>query len=756
MQSKISVIVPVYNAEQYLRECLESLVNQTLEDLEIICVNDGSTDSSPKILEEYASKDSRIKIFHQENQGVSAARNLGISKVQGEYLVFVDSDDWIELNALEILYKTIDKRKSDILLFSNYRYYGDSSVKRDTRLEKLELLVNDKNINFNEYYDELIKTPLLCCGKLYRTDFIHKNNILFPIGIQCSEDGIFAITSFINAESISVCDVGFYYYRLNISQSLSKNGTISILNTYNTDRIYKDLIYSSNKLENKDEVYHAMLNYTFNSIIWHFNIVNNFYSKKENIKYIKLLKKEYKPYSKKDDSSKAIYKRIKNTIKNYNKLYIKKLIEPIYEVEHRTNRLAIYLFEKQILNIDVNKYIRKKLNFRYAKNLLRLKLKLKFNKKIKVAFLVTDISKWTCQSFYDELRNSKYFEPIICLSLFKNDSSRIDLVEVYKDGIKYFEEHSMEFIKLYDIEKEEYLSIKDYKPDIIFYQQPWGLIDNQSILDTSKYALTCYIPYCFYSMAGKHNYLKFFHERLWRYFVETQYHLQNYKQEYNCNNCYVSGSLKLDNYQLIDKEKILETKTSKKRIIYAPHHSLKEGVDNVMATFQENGRFILELAKKHPETEWIFRPHPVFADRLLLYDIMTREEIDEYYSEWEKIGTISKNTDNYYEQFLSSDCLITDCISFLSEYLPTGKPVIHLRRKEQRYPFLEILEKITDTYYQSHNNEELGHYFEEVIINDNDYLKEKRHEALKYLIFEENQNAGRNIRKYLEHIMGIK
>ena len=169
MQSKISVIVPVYNAEQYLRECLESLVNQTLEDLEIICVNDGSTDSSPKILEEYASKDSRIKIFHQENQGVSAARNLGISKVQGEYLVFVDSDDWIELNALEILYKTIDKRKSDILLFSNYRYYGDSSVKRDTRLEKLELLVNDKNINFNEYYDELIKTPLLCCGKLYRT-----------------------------------------------------------------------------------------------------------------------------------------------------------------------------------------------------------------------------------------------------------------------------------------------------------------------------------------------------------------------------------------------------------------------------------------------------------------------------------------------------------------------------------------------------------------------------------------------------------
>ena len=629
-------------------------------------------------------------------------------------------------------------------------------VNKDRRLEKkLAEVAKGGNIKFSDYYEYFIKGPLLSCGKLYRTDFIHKNNVLFPLNIQCCEDRVFAIKAYINADSISILDEGFYYYRLDAEQSLSKNSKNTVSHTYKIVDILKKIIYSSNKIKNKADIYFAILNDIVNVITWVFNSVYNIDSKMENIKYIRLIKKEYKPYSKKNEESMAIYKKLENTIKHYNKLFIKKLFESVLEIENRTDRLAIYLFEKQILNINLNQFIRKELQFRYMKNLLKLKLKIKF-KKIRVFFLVTDVAKWTCQSFYNELKNSKFFEPIICISLYNNKASKISLLQVYEDGIKYFKEHSMKFIKLYDIEKEEYLSIKDFKPDIIFYQQPWGLIDNQSILNTSKYALTCYIPYCFYSMDGKHNYLKYFHERLWKYFVETSYHKQKYEQDYPCANCYVSGSPKLDNYQLIDKEKILNTKSSKKRIIYAPHHSFEIGVDNAVATFKENGKFILELAKKHPETEWIFRPHPVFADRLLLYNIMTKEEIIQYYSEWEKIGIISKNTDNYYEQFLSSDCLITDCISFLSEYLPTGKPVIHLRRKEQRFPFLYILEKITETYYQSHNNEELSNYFEEVVIKGKDYLKEKRHEALKYLIFEENQNAGRNIRKYLEYTLGVK
>ena len=132
--TKISIIVPVYNVEKYLKECLDSLINQTLEDIEIICINDGSTDNSLAILEEYQKKDSRIKVFSQRNQGVSAARNLGIEKATGEYLTFLDSDDRLELNTCEILYKETIAKNSDFLFFG---LVNDKNKKSDQRLVEL-------------------------------------------------------------------------------------------------------------------------------------------------------------------------------------------------------------------------------------------------------------------------------------------------------------------------------------------------------------------------------------------------------------------------------------------------------------------------------------------------------------------------------------------------------------------------------------------------------------------------------------------
>ena len=112
--AKISVVVPVYNVEAYLERCLDSLINQTLSDIEIICVNDGSTDSSPEKLEEFAKKDSRIKIINQENGGLSAARNTGIEAATGEYIGFVDSDDYVDLDFYEKLYNAATSHNADI------------------------------------------------------------------------------------------------------------------------------------------------------------------------------------------------------------------------------------------------------------------------------------------------------------------------------------------------------------------------------------------------------------------------------------------------------------------------------------------------------------------------------------------------------------------------------------------------------------------------------------------------------------------
>lgn len=141
----LSVIVPVYNVEQYLSKCLDSLINQTIEDIEIICVNDGSTDNSLEILTNYAQKDKRIKVLNQTNKGQSAARNLAISTAAGEYLGFVDSDDWVDLDFFEKLYNAAKKYDADIAC-AGFKRCGKikKTVRKSFKEEKIYTDINDK------------------------------------------------------------------------------------------------------------------------------------------------------------------------------------------------------------------------------------------------------------------------------------------------------------------------------------------------------------------------------------------------------------------------------------------------------------------------------------------------------------------------------------------------------------------------------------------------------------------------------------
>ena len=125
--SKVSIIIPVYNVEKYLKKCLDSVINQTYKDIEIICVNDGSKDGSENILKEYATKDSRIKIIEKKNGGLSSARNAGLDVASGEYCYFVDSDDWIELNTIEKLTDIILSNDVDVVVHSANNIPEDES-----------------------------------------------------------------------------------------------------------------------------------------------------------------------------------------------------------------------------------------------------------------------------------------------------------------------------------------------------------------------------------------------------------------------------------------------------------------------------------------------------------------------------------------------------------------------------------------------------------------------------------------------------
>ena len=220
---KVSIIVPVYNVEEYLRKSLDSVVNQTLKDIEIICVDDCSTDGSLNILKEYAKKDNRIRIIEQkENQGQGVARNIAIDIAQGEYIMFLDPDDWLELNACEEAYNQINKNKNDMVFFNLYiwKEHNGKCGKREldiNRLKPFEEVKNNPYINLRE-----LQTNWFIGGwtwvQIYSKDFLNKNNIIFSTH-RYGEDLIFITKAMIESKDISILDVPLYNYRKRKSSS---------------------------------------------------------------------------------------------------------------------------------------------------------------------------------------------------------------------------------------------------------------------------------------------------------------------------------------------------------------------------------------------------------------------------------------------------------------------------------------------------------------------------------------------------------
>ncbi|MCC8015166.1 MAG: glycosyltransferase family 2 protein [Eubacterium sp.] len=185
MNDIVSVIIPVYKVENYLRECLDSVINQTYKNLEIILVDDGSPDKCPYICDEYALNDSRIKVVHKQNGGLSDARNAGVNIANGKYIVFVDSDDYIEIDMIEILYSTAEKYAADIVE-CGVNYYVDK-VKINDSFDKITVL--DSKDACRCFLDRSLNIRSMTPNKLYKTNIIKQ--IPFEVG-RLHEDMYFA------------------------------------------------------------------------------------------------------------------------------------------------------------------------------------------------------------------------------------------------------------------------------------------------------------------------------------------------------------------------------------------------------------------------------------------------------------------------------------------------------------------------------------------------------------------------------------
>lgn len=204
MNPLVSIIVPVYNVEEYLDECVESLANQTYPDIEIILVDDGSPDNCPQICDKWALCDNRIKVIHKENGGVSSARNAGLDVANGEWIWFVDSDDTVEANALEELLSNTDD--ADLIVFAS------STDELYTKDEKF----------FDEYYFKY-RFGFGPCNKLYRKSIIKDNGLQFDTQETVGEDLLFNITYYQYANTYRFIMPNYYHYRVRENSAMQSN-----------------------------------------------------------------------------------------------------------------------------------------------------------------------------------------------------------------------------------------------------------------------------------------------------------------------------------------------------------------------------------------------------------------------------------------------------------------------------------------------------------------------------------------------------
>lgn len=219
MTPKFSIIIPIYNTEKYLKECVDSVLKQDFENYELILVDDGSTDNSVKICDEYAEQDKRVKVIHKPNGGLSDARNCGTRESIGEYIIFLDSDDFIHENSLSKISKTCEEKNADIIFLKGFKFFTDTreTQELDEDLNMDELKNKEEKLN---YITSLKKFPGSACTKTFRREFILANELFFEKGLV-SEDIEWMIRALKASKTIDYNNTPYYYYRQNRAGSIT-------------------------------------------------------------------------------------------------------------------------------------------------------------------------------------------------------------------------------------------------------------------------------------------------------------------------------------------------------------------------------------------------------------------------------------------------------------------------------------------------------------------------------------------------------
>ena len=264
VMDKISVIVPIYNVDVYLDKCIESIVNQTYKNLEIILVNDGSPDNSDIICKKWKNKDESIIYIKQKNSGVSVARNNGIKKSTGQYISFVDGDDYLELNMIEKLHNYISKCKVNIAICDYYETNNLNDIETHffDKTKKIDINKNKKMI-----LEEIIKFLGVPWGKLYKRDFLVRNKLLFKVGLKRMQDTIFNLEAFELCDEVAYLHESLYYYRIFEESACNKYSPDFDKTAKDILKYFKEYLVKNKLFEKYQDLYYTKMYYLVDEMI---------------------------------------------------------------------------------------------------------------------------------------------------------------------------------------------------------------------------------------------------------------------------------------------------------------------------------------------------------------------------------------------------------------------------------------------------------------------------------------------------------
>lgn len=284
---KVSVIIPVYNVEKYLRQCMDSIVGQTLQEIEIICVNDSSTDSSLSILEEYAAQDERVRVITQKNAGAGAARNTGMAAASGKYLSFLDSDDFFERDMLEKAYALAEEDQADFVVYKSDQYHTEKE-----EFNAVSWVVREKEIppyhpfSHRQMTDNIFKVFVgWAWDKLYRREFVEQHQLKFQEQ-RTSNDMLFVFSAVALAKRISVLPQALAHQRRDAKDSLSKTRENSWWCFYDALKALRKRLVEEDLYWELEKDY---INYALHFSLWNYDTL----AEPTKTKLLEKLKKEW-------------------------------------------------------------------------------------------------------------------------------------------------------------------------------------------------------------------------------------------------------------------------------------------------------------------------------------------------------------------------------------------------------------------------------------------------------------------------------